>query len=74
MKLTSAQFAALRWLDERGGSGYIDGHGRVHAQGENLPQGCWKAWLFLVIRGCLSGGDNRLNITDYGRSHLRPNA
>jgi hypothetical protein len=74
MKLTDSQAAWLRWLAERGGSGYLDRYGRVNAQGENAPRAAWPAWMNLVAAGLLAGGDQRLTITDYGKRHLPPNA
>lgn len=72
MNLTDPQFKALRWLAARGGIGYLDGHGRVNAQGEHYQQGGWKSWLFLIARGLVAGGESRLSITDAGRAHLKP--
>ena len=73
MKLTHSQFAWLRWLAERGGSGYVDQYGRVNAQGERAPQGAWQAWLNLAAYGLLQGCERRLTITEYGKQHLPSN-
>jgi len=74
MKLTDAQTEKLEWLHKQGGSGYLDKHGRMVAGGDHMPQGCWPAWLNLVAHGLIAGGDGRIELTDYGRRHVTPNA
>jgi hypothetical protein len=64
MGLTPDQRKWALWLRERGGSGYLDRYGRLIAGGEQSPQGAQISWLFLLARGYLTGGDERISITD----------
>lgn len=72
MKLTKAQNRNLRWLAERGGSGYLDKFGRVVAGGETASQGSWISWLHLIVNGLVAGGEQRIYVTEYGMRHVRP--
>ena len=64
--MTDGQEKWLKWLHERGGSGYVDQYGRVVAGGEQSPQGAMVAWLKLVAAGYISGGQDRVQITHEG--------
>lgn len=74
MKITNAQRKALKWLAERGSSGYLDQYGRVNAQGEYLSQGHWRTWLWLLVHGLCAAGDNRITITEFGANQLASGA
>ena len=71
MKLTKAQHKNLTWLHNRGGSAFIDGHGRLCAGGENASQGSYPSWLKLIAYGLLAGEDGRIIVTMYGEKHLK---
>lgn len=71
MKLTDAQLEKLRWLNERGGSGVLDRYGRMVAAGEAGHPAWQQSWLNLVAKGLLSGGNDRLTITEAGRIALQ---
>jgi hypothetical protein len=60
VKLTDDQAKWLRWLEERGGRGFLDRWGRVVAAGETSPQGACVAWLNLCAKGQLHGADGVL--------------
>lgn len=68
--LTPDQKKWLRWLDERGGTGYVDRYGRIVASGEVSAQGASVAWLNLFCKGMISGSQDRLAITCDGKDEL----
>ncbi len=57
--MTDAMKRAFKWLEDRGGSGVIDRHGRVVAGGEHSTQDA-STWLRLVAAGQLVGRRNRI--------------
>ena len=63
MQLTKAQERAIKWLEERGGSGVLDRYGRLVAGGEVASQFHPTTWLRLVAGGALRGGSGRLTGT-----------
>jgi hypothetical protein len=71
MKLTEAQHNDLLWLYRMGGSGHLDRYGRLVAGGETKNQGSTVAWLNLVIKGMIVGGEDRLVVSDKGRDYAR---
>lgn len=72
MTLTEAQERLLRKLVTGGGSGYLDKHSRVVIAGEVCPQGSWPSWMHLLAKGLITGGEGRINVTDYGTRHINP--
>jgi hypothetical protein len=64
VKLTKGQHKWREWLRDRGGSGVVDSYGRVHAMGENSPTGAQVAWLHLLAKGVIDGGDGRIWIKE----------
>ena len=72
--LTDAQLRNLNWLADNGGSGVVDRYGRVVAGGDCAPQGAYVAWLKMIAAGLVSGGDDRLTITDKGNDFIRKGA
>jgi hypothetical protein len=60
LALTDRQQFWLDWLTEKGGSGVIDGYGRVQAGGETSSTGAMIAWLMLVQKGYVVGHKGRL--------------
>lgn len=72
MKMTKAQFAWLRWLQERGGAGMIHGRG-VIAQGEISGMSAVICWLHLLSARAVDLTDaGRIVITEYGKRLLSP--
>lgn len=75
MKLTEAQHNDLLWLYRMGGSGHLDRYGRLVAGGETKNQGSTVAWLNLVIKGMIVGGEDRLIVSakgiDYAMHHSK---
>lgn len=63
---TADQQRHLRWLIEKGGSGYIDRYGRVVAGGEVRNQGTFVSWLKLLSYGHIAGSNDRIFVTDLG--------
>lgn len=72
MTLTDAQFRNLKWLYDKGGSGYIDRYGRVVAGGDVAPQGAYVAWLRMISEGLIAGDNGRIEVTPKGEQHLIP--
>ncbi len=62
IKLTKAQVRAVKWLQERGGSGVLDRYGRLVAAGEVATSVHPTTWLRLVAGGMLSGQNGRLRL------------
>lgn len=62
MKLTPDQDKWLKWLIERGGCGILDRYGRVHAMGENSPNGSQVSWLYLFVKGAVVAHEGRIQV------------
>ena len=62
-RLSKAQERALKWLEERGGSGAVDRWGRVLAAGETCKT-TPETWLRLVAAGRVEGFAGRLRILE----------
>jgi len=60
--MTRAQHRALRWLNDRGGSGVLDRYGRVVAGGEAAGHISPTTWLRLTAQGDVYGVRGRLTI------------
>ena len=60
-RLSKAQDRALKWLQERGGTGTVDRYGRVLAAGETCPTDP-ATWLRLVAVGRIEGWGSRLRV------------
>ena len=71
MTLTKEQLGWLKWLDDNGGSGWLDQWGRVIANGANSHQGSQVAWLNLFTKGFVESKDSRIVLTDSGRNALK---
>lgn len=72
MILTDAQLKRLQWLNNQGGSGFLDQYGRIVAAGEPVHQGAATAWLNLIVKGLIEAKNERFVITESGRRHLMP--
>ena len=62
MSLTKAQIRAVKWLNERGGSGVLDRYGRLVAGGEVASSVHPTTWLRLVAAGIIQGREGRLSV------------
>lgn len=72
MHFTKGQIQWLHWLDQNGGSAWLDRYGRVIANGANSMQGSQTSWLFLIIKGLVAANDEqRFVITDKGREVMQ---
>jgi hypothetical protein len=71
-KLTDRQKHWLDWLIAQGGSGVLDGYGRLQAGGETSPVGAMIAWLMLIQKGYVVGYAGRLHAinTEGGRTWI----
>jgi type VI protein secretion system component VasF len=69
MKLTQAQYDALKWLKDRGGDGVFIQFRRVLAQGEVAPH-MWSTWKALIKLGFCGeyrqGSGKRIYIVEQG--------
>lgn len=71
MKLTSAQFSWLQWVDRHGGKCYPRGV-RLQAGDDWTSSAAAISFVNLVAKGALAGRDGYLEITEYGRRLLTP--
>lgn len=71
MTHTENQIIWLRWLQENGGSGYVDRYGRLVSGGQVSAQGAAVSWLKLIAAGLVTGGEDRLQITTAGQTFLQ---
>lgn len=70
--LSEAQRRNLQWLVDNGGMGFLDNYSRLVAGGQTASQGSWASWLHLIAKGCVSGGEKRLFVTELGRMLVKP--
>jgi hypothetical protein len=71
VKLTKAQLEWLQWLQENGGSAYLERQW-VIANGHKSRFGSAISFLGLVVKGAIEAKNERLVLTDYGRKLLTP--
>lgn len=69
-QLTEPQGRLLRWLHQQGGSGTLDIHGLVMANGKLSWSGSQVTALILCARDYLTAGGGRIALAERGKQYI----